>query len=234
MTENRWSEETIRSRIETIRENIDRYAPVPSAVTLMAVTKTVPAEAVNIAAAAGVTLFGENHGQELRDRFDSYAFGRESIHFIGTLQTNKIKYLDGRVSCVESVNSVALAEALSARFAASPMDVCLEVNIGQESAKTGVGLSEVLPLLEKAASLPGIRVRGLMCIPPEETKPGENRRYFEQMRHLFVDIKNKKSDNISMDYLSMGMTHDYIEALQEGANIIRIGSAIFGARNYNR
>ena len=202
----------------------------------MAVTKTVDPVLVNAAIGAGITLLGENKAQELCAKYDSYHKDGVQIHFIGHLQTNKVRQIVDKVSMVESVDSIKLAREIDRHCAAigKVMDVLLEVNIGREENKTGI-FPELLPaLLEEAGKLERIRVRGLMTIPPVCETEEEVLQYFSQMSQLFIDIKQKKYDNISMEILSMGMSADYLAAVRCGSNIVRIGTAMFGQRNYKR
>ena len=199
-------------------------------------TKTVDPVLVNAAIGAGITLLGENKAQELCAKYDSYHKDGVQIHFIGHLQTNKVRQIVDKVSMVESVDSIKLAREIDRHCAAigKVMDVLLEVNIGREENKTGI-FPELLPaLLEEAGKLERIRVRGLMTIPPVCETEEEVLQYFSQMSQLFIDIKQKKYDNISMEILSMGMSADYLAAVRCGSNIVRIGTAMFGQRNYKR
>ncbi len=238
MMENHWSREDIERRVCEIRQTVEQSALAagrrPEEIHLMAVTKTVPAAVVNYAWEAGITLFGENRAQELTEKYEDYAFKAPNIHFIGTLQTNKVRQIIGKVSCIESVDSLHLAQEISKRAltAGKRMDIFLEVNIGGEASKGGVLPGELERLLEQTALLPGVRVRGLMCIPPVCEKEEETRRYFDQMYKLFVDTKHKKIDNGNMEYLSMGMSADYGLAIRHGSNLVRVGTALFGKRNY--
>lgn len=237
MMESRSTPEEIRANLREIKDRLADSARSagrdPQEVRLMAVTKTVPPELVNVAWEEGVRLFGENRAQELLEKADSYAFGPEHIHFIGTLQTNKVRQILGRVSCVQSVNSLHLAQELQKRAAGLgiTLDVLLEVNIGGESSKTGADRDGLERLLENAAGFSALRVKGLMCIPPFLQNSLETERYFDRMHKIFVDIKGKKIDNISMETLSMGMTGDYQLAVRHGANLVRIGTGIFGKRS---
>lgn len=198
----------------------------------MAVTKTVPPELVNVAWEEGVRLFGENRAQELTEKAGHYAFDSGCIHFIGTLQTNKVRQIIDKVCCIQSVNSLRLAQEIEKRAAQSGriMDVLLEVNIGGEASKTGADYGEVMELLEKIAGFSSLRVKGLMCIPPFGRDERETEHYFERMHKIFVDIGAQKIDNISMEILSMGMTGDHRLAVRHGANLVRIGTGIFGRR----
>ena len=223
----------IEDNVARIRERMDRAAG-GRPVTLVAATKMNDAQAVRRAIAAGVDACGENRVQEMMEKLGQDAYAGAPLHFIGSLQKNKVKFVVGNCDLIHSVNSVELLEAIARKAAALDMvqDVLLEVNIAAEASKTGF-LPEYLPqLLESAGNFSSVRVRGLMAIPPIAEKPGENRRYFAQMRELFIDIGAKKYDNVTMDFLSMGMSEDFEDAIAEGSNMIRVGSAIFGPRNY--
>ncbi|MCD8322715.1 MAG: YggS family pyridoxal phosphate-dependent enzyme [Oscillospiraceae bacterium] len=224
------TEMTIEQRIAVVKENIDRVGG-SGRVTLVGVAKTKPAELVRRAIAGGLDVIGENYVQELRDKSQAGAYEGAAVHMIGHLQTNKVKYVAGKVALIQSVDSPALLEAISRRAAAlnTVQDVLIEVNIGGEAGKSGVAPEALDEMLQSAAGFPGVRVRGLMAIPPAEN----TRAYFGPMYHLFVDNKAKKYDNnVVMDFLSMGMSDDYEDAIKEGANMVRVGSFIFGARNY--
>ena len=228
--------QNVRAIMQQVRDTALQAGRDPSEVQVMAVTKTVDSVLVNAAIGAGITLLGENKAQELCAKYDSYHKDGVQIHFIGHLQTNKIRQIVDKVSMVESVDSIKLAREIDRHCAAigKVMDVLLEVNIGREENKTGI-FPEFLPaLLEEAGKLEHIRVRGLMTIPPVCETEEEVLQYFSQMRQLFIDIKQKKYDNISMEILSMGMSADYLAAVRCGSNIVRIGTAMFGQRNYKR
>ena len=228
--------QNVRAIMQQVRDTALQAGRDPSEVQVMAVTKTVDPVLVNAAIGAGITLLGENKAQELCTKYDSYHKDGVQIHFIGHLQTNKVRQIVDKVSMVESVDSVKLAREIDRHCAAigKVMDVLLEVNIGREENKTGI-FPELLPaLLEEAGKLEHIRVRGLMTIPPVCETEEEVLQYFSQMRQLFIDIKQKKYDNISMEILSMGMSADYLAAVRCGSNIVRIGTAMFGQRNYKR
>lgn len=228
--------QNVRAIMQQVRDTALQAGRDPSEVQVMAVTKTVDSVLVNAAIGAGITLLGENKAQELCAKYDSYHKDGVQIHFIGHLQTNKVRQIVDKVSMVESVDSIKLAREIDRHCAAigKVMDVLLEVNIGREENKTGV-FPELLPaLLEEAGKLEHIRVRGLMTIPPVCETEEEVLQYFSQMRQLFIDIKQKKYDNISMEILSMGMSADYLAAVRCGSNIVRIGTAMFGQRNYKR
>jgi hypothetical protein len=219
----------IEDRIAIVRENIAKAAG-GRAVTLVGVAKTKPVELVRRAIEAGVSVIGENYVQEIRDKGAAGAYAGAQVHMIGHLQTNKVKYVAGKVDLIQSVDSWTLMEQISRRAESlgCVQDILLEVNIGAESGKSGAEPERVPELLSQAGQLSGIRVRGLMTIPPAEN----SRLYFPKMYHLYIDNKAKKYDNVSMDFLSMGMSEDYKEAIYEGANMVRVGSFIFGPRNY--
>ena len=226
----------IRRNVEAVQEQIGRAAAEagrdPSEIRLMAVTKTQSAARVNEAIAAGVTLLGENRAQELLEKYDGYDRAGCDIHFIGHLQSNKVRSIVDKVSMIESVDRLSLAQEISrcAQSHGLVMPVLIEVNIGREQSKSGV-LPEALPeLLEKISLLPGLSVRGLMAIPPNIEDTVQKEGYFEQMYRRFIDMKAKKLDNVSMTILSMGMSHDYPLAIRHGSNVVRIGRALFGER----
>ncbi len=237
MMENRSTPDEVRRNLAEIRQRIGEAARAagrsPEEVQLMAVTKTVPPELVNIAWEEGVRLFGENRAQELLEKADSYAFGPERIHFIGTLQTNKVRQIIGKVCCIQSVNSLRLAREIQkrAQTAGTVLDVLVEVNIGGEETKTGADYSQGMKLMEDLSGFSALRVKGLMCIPPFGKNSLETERFFDQMYKIFVDIKAQTIDNICMETLSMGMTGDYQLAVRHGANLVRVGTGIFGKRN---
>ena len=215
---------SIAENVADVRERILRAAPGARG-QLVAATKMNDADRVREAVAAGVDACGENRVQELLEKNALGAYAGAALDFIGHLQKNKVKYLVGAVRLIQSVDSGALLAAVDARARALGVvqDVLLEVNIG------GEGLPPVLAL---AAAMPGVRVRGLMAIPPVCAGNGGSRPYFDRMRELFVDIGEKKYDNVCMDFLSMGMSGDFEDAVRCGANMVRVGTAIFGARDY--
>ncbi len=220
---------TLEERIALVRENIDRAAN-GRPVTLVGVAKTKPGSLVARAIRAGIDVIGENYVQEFREKSDAGAYEGAAVHIIGHLQQNKVKYVAGKVAMIQSVDSRALLEAIARRAAAmdTTQDVLIEVNIGREPGKSGILPEALDELLGAAAGLAGVRVRGLMAIPPAEN----TRAYFAPMVHLFVDNNEKKYDNVSMDFLSMGMSDDYEDAIRQGANMVRVGSLLFGPRNY--
>lgn len=200
-------------------------------IILLAATKTVDADTVNHAIKAGLDYIGENKVQELLDKFPSIEGAHR--HFIGHLQTNKVKYVVDKVEMIESVHSIKLATEIDRRSAiiGKTMDILLEVNIGGEEAKSGFSPEELENAVEEISHLKNVKIRGLMTIPPFVDNE-EVRKYFLKMQQLFVDISGKNIDNVSMDYLSMGMSSDFAEAIRCGANIVRIGTSLFGARYY--
>lgn len=203
-------------------------------ILLLGVTKTIDTQRIKEMMECGIKSLGENKVQEIMDKYD--VIGAEAQwHLIGHLQTNKVKYIIDKVKLIHSVDSLKLAQEIDKRAKQHDliMDILIEVNIGEEESKHGIKQEEAIDLCQKIARLDNIRIKGLMTVAPFVENPQENRDYFIQMRKLFVDIKNKNIDNIDMVYLSMGMTNDYEVAIEEGANIVRIGTGIFGKRNYN-
>lgn len=227
--ENSGSYEAIRENLRVIRENIgealEKYRSSGDNTAIMAVTKTVPAETVNYVFDMGLDLLGENRVQEYQSKADLYD-KRAEIHFIGHLQTNKVKYIINSISMIQSVDSFKLAQEISRLAIANNkiMDILCEVNIGGEEAKSGAAPDELDRLLEQVSSLDGLRIRGLMTIPP----PAESDIYLGRMQQLYEQFKGK----YAMDTLSMGMTHDYVQAVRYGSTLVRIGTGLFGARNY--
>ena len=202
-----------------------------SEVTLIAVSKTKPVEMLEEAYETGIREFGENKVQEMMDKYEVMP---KDIHWhmIGHLQRNKVKYLMGKAALIHSVDSLRLAEEISAQSVKHEVttDILIEVNIAGEETKFGTDREEAIALVEAAAKLPNIHICGLMTIAPFVENPEDNRKYFQQIRQLSVDIKKKNIDNVNMCVLSMGMTGDYQVAIEEGASMIRVGTGIFGAR----
>lgn len=203
-------------------------------IKLCAATKMNDAAAVRQAIAAGVDVCGENRVQELTQKLGENAYVGAPVHFIGHLQTNKVRQVVGKVDLIQSVGSLHLLEAVNKEAARQNLrqDILLEVNIGEEAAKTGFAASEILPLIDKIDSFSNICVRGLMAIPPISENPGDNSKFFLKMREIYVDIRAKKKDNVLVDCLSMGMSGDYLDAIRCGSTMVRIGTAIFGERHY--
>ena len=206
----------------------------PEDILLVAATKMNDADRVREAVAAGIEYCGENRVQELTDKNAKGAYAGAHLHFIGHLQKNKVKYLVGTAELIQSVDSTELMAAIDSRAAALGVtqDILLECNIGNEEAKSGFPPETIPEATEAASKFPHIRVLGLMAIPPICANPDANRPYFARMRQLFIDIGAKKYDNVTMQILSMGMTDDYAAAIEEGANMVRVGTGIFGARHY--
>ncbi len=229
---------SIAENIARIREEMAQAAIAagrnPKDILLCAATKMNGAEAVRAAIAAGVDVCGENRVQELVQKQAQHAYDGAPIHFIGHLQTNKVKQVVGKVDLIQSVDSLRLLQAIQAEAAKQGIrqDILLEVNIGREESKSGFAPEEILPLMEQIPSFENICLRGLMAIPPISQNSGDNRKFFQKMCNLAVDITAKKSDNICVDILSMGMSDDYVDAIACGSTMIRIGTAIFGQRNY--
>jgi len=220
----------IRDKISVAAQKTGRNA---NDIRLMAVTKTVAPELVNVAIDNGVDLLGENRVQEYLDKKDSYVPDTET-HFIGHLQTNKVKYIIDKVDMIQSVDSVKLAREISKNAVKNNliMDILVEINIGEESSKSGTSPQMAQELVCEIAELEGLRIKGLMSIPPICEKKEQSLHYFSQLRQIFVDIRDKNIDNVYMECLSMGMSQDYEAAIEMGANIVRIGSALFGQRIY--
>ena len=231
--------EEMREAVLAIREKMAAAAREagrdPAEVQLCAACKTRTAETVAASAALPIDVFGENHVQELCANFDAGAYCGKPSHFIGHLQTNKIKKVLGRASLIQSVGSEHLLTAIEKEAAKAGIvqNVLLEVNIGGEAAKSGFAPEDIAAAAETALAMPHVRVRGLMTIPPVAMEPHGNLAYFEKMRWLYVDINAKIYDN-RMEYLSMGMSGDFADAIRCGSNMIRVGTAIFGARDYTK
>lgn len=220
--------------LEEIAAAAERSGRRPEEITLLAATKTVPLEVINHAIDKGLSCMGENRVQELLEKYDGLHKDRCDVQFIGQLQTNKVKYLIGKVSCIQSVGSVKLAREISRLCVKenTSMDVLVEVNIGREESKGGVLPEALLECVDEIRELPGIHVRGLMAIPPICENSAELCGYFSAVRQSYVDIAAKKIDNVSMDCLSMGMSSDFAEAIACGATMVRVGSSLFGKREY--
>ena len=229
---------SLEEKVAQVKANIAAAAREvgrdPSEITLVAATKVQTSDTIRQAIAAGITICGENRVQEMTAHLADHAYAGAALHFIGHLQTNKVKDVVGRVDPLESVDSEHLLLAVEKQAAKLGVrqDILLEVNIGREENKSGV-LPEALPeLLEQVAVLPALHIRGLMAIPPADAAKSETIRFFSRMTQYFIDIKNKSMDNVNMDYLSMGMSADYEDAIRAGANMVRVGSALYGARVY--
>ena len=208
----------------------------PAAVQLCAACKTRTVEEVRFSAGLPIDLFGENHVQELVEKTDAGAYEGKPGHFIGHLQTNKVNKVVGRAALIQSVDSQRLLEKIDAAAARLGLvqDILLEINIGEESSKSGVTQDSLWPLLDEAAAREHLRLRGLMAIPPADADESQTRRFFARMRELLEKAAALGLPNAQMDILSMGMSGDYAAAIAEGATIVRIGTAIYGARDYSK
>ena len=232
--------EQMKEAVAEIREKMAAAAREagrdPAAVQLCAACKTRTAQTVAASAALPIDVFGENHVQELCANFDAGAYCGKPSHFIGHLQTNKIKKVLGRASLIQSVDSEHLLNAIEkeATKAGIVQNVLLEVNIGGEESKTGVAPEALWPLLDAAAAQEHIRVKGLMAIPPVNDDDARNRRYLAEVYKLFVRAGERGYSNVSMETLSMGMSGDFENAIREGATLVRIGTAIYGERDYSK
>ena len=201
-------------------------------VILLAATKTVAPEIINEAINLGITHIGENRVQEFLSKNDAIT-KNVTRHFIGHLQTNKVKDIVGKVSMIESVHSLKLAREIGkcSEKLGTITDVLIEINIGGEESKSGFSPDEIDAAIDEMSAISGIRIRGLMCIPPICEKSEQVREYFNSMSKLFVDIGLKKRDNVTMEFLSMGMSSDFEDAIECGSNLVRVGTALFGKRN---
>ncbi|MDD7771935.1 MAG: YggS family pyridoxal phosphate-dependent enzyme [Firmicutes bacterium] len=230
----------IAENIQSIRRRMEQAALDAGVdagrVQLCAATKMNDAEAVKQAVIGGVDCCGENRVQELLAKQPLGAYEGRPVHFIGHLQTNKVKQVVGKVELIQSVDRQELLECIdrTARRKGLRQDILLEVNIGGEESKSGFTPEQAMEMAAKIGEFPGVFLKGLMAIPPISKKRGDNCRYFQKMHNLFVDISGKKYDNVSMVCLSMGMSDDFEDAIAEGSTMIRVGTAIFGPRNYQK
>ena len=228
----------IRENLDIVERNIqaacDKAGRDRSEVTLVAVSKTKPVSDLMEAYDAGIRVFGENKVQELVEKMEKMP-GDIHWHMIGHLQRNKVKYIVGKVELIHSVDNTELAEEINRRAdkAGVVQDILIEVNIADEETKFGIAREKVRDFYVNISKLPYVNVRGVMCIAPYVVDPEQNRHYFADLRKIFVDITNNIVDNNRVDIMSMGMTGDYQVAIEEGATPIRVGTGIFGARNYN-
>ena len=228
----------LKDQLQEVEKRIqaacDRAGRKREEVTLIAVSKTKPVETLQEAYDLGVRIFGENKVQELTAKYEALP---KDIHWhmIGHLQTNKVKYIIDKAELIHSVDSLKLAETIEKEAAKHDLiaDILVEVNVAEEESKFGMKMEEVIPFVEKVSAFPHVRVRGLMTIAPFVEDPEENRSIFADLHKLYVDIKQKNIDNGTMSVLSMGMTGDYEVAIEEGATMVRVGTGIFGERNYN-
>lgn len=230
---------SIEENVRRIRQEIAQAALEvgrnPADIRLCAATKMNDAQAVRRAIAAGVDCCGENRVQELVAKQAENAYAGVPVHFIGHLQTNKVRQVVGQVDLIQSVDSARLLQAINneAQRRGIVQNVLLEVNIAGESSKSGFLADEILPFMENIAQYPNVCVMGLMAIPPISQKKGDNVKFFQKISDLCVDIREKKYDNVKVDCLSMGMSGDFADAIACGSTMVRIGTAIFGARNYS-
>ena len=227
----------LKDQLQEVEKRIqaacDRAGRKREEVTLIAVSKTTPVETLQEAYDLGVRIFGENKVQELTAKYEALP---KDIHWhmIGHLQTNKVKYIIDKAELIHSVDSLKLAETIEKEAAKHDLiaDILVEVNVAEEESKFGMKMEEVIPFVEKVSAFPHVRVRGLMTIAPFVEYPEENRSIFADLHKLYIDIKKKNHDNDTVSVLSMGMTNDYEVAIEEGATMVRVGTGIFGARNY--
>ena len=228
-------EENLKKVEANIQAACERCGRKREEVTLIAVSKTKPVSMLKEVYDCGIRDFGENKVQELTEKYDQLPEDMK-WHMIGHLQRNKIKYIIGKTELIHSVDSLRLAEAIEAESAKKDCitDILLEVNVAQEESKFGFSSEELLKEIDRFADFPHIRVKGLMTIAPYVEKPEENRIYFAKLKQLSVDITAKKVNNVTMSIFSMGMTNDYEVAIEEGATVVRVGTGIFGERNYDR
>ena len=229
--------DTLESRIRRVREELERAALAAGRsaedITLVAATKTQSSDTIRRAIAAGLRVCGENRVQELTAHLADNAYEGAELHFIGHLQTNKVKYVVGRVALIHSVSSERLLLAIQRQAEKLDViqDILLEINLAGEGSKSGFAPEEATTAARLAAALSHVRLRGLMCIPPPAIRPGQNRPFFAKLRALAVDISREIEDNkVDIVFLSMGMSEDYQDAVAEGATHIRLGTALFGPR----
>ncbi len=231
------SYETIAANVAAVRKIMQEAALQanrnPEDITLVAATKVQTSETIRNAIKAGITVCGENRVQELVAHLEDNAYQGAQVHFIGHLQTNKVKFVVGKVDMIQSIDSARLLEAVEKQAAKLGIiqDIMLEVNIGEEDSKGGAQAEEILTLAKLCQASPHIKLRGIMCIPPATASDLENQAFFAETYQLFVDMKEKLEDNGSyIDCLSMGMSGDYPLAIAGGSTMVRVGTALFGAR----
>ena len=226
--------ENYRQVLNNIQDACQAVGRDPKEVTLVAVSKTKPVEMLQQVYDAGARVFGENKVQEIMDKYDHLP-GDIRWQMIGHLQRNKVKYIVDKVDMIHSVDSYRLAQTIETEAAKKnvTVSVLLEVNVAEEESKFGLKMDEVLPLVQQISELPHVQVKGLMTIAPFVSNPENNREIFRKLKKLSVDIEAKNINNTTMSVLSMGMTGDYMVAVQEGATMVRVGTGIFGERNYS-
>ncbi len=228
--------ENVAKILSEIRKAAIQAGRNPEEIQLCAATKTNDTAKVREAIRAGITVCGENRVQELTEKLSQNAYEGAEIHFIGRLQTNKVKQVVGKVSLIQSVDRMNLLQALQKEAAKQEIcqDILLEVNIGREESKGGFAPEEIPEIVDKMVDFPNLRVVGLMAIPPISQNSGDNLKFFQEMCKLSVDITTKNSDNVCIKILSMGMSDDFADAIACGSTMVRVGTAIFGARNYGQ
>ncbi len=228
----------LKENLQQVEENIkkacERSGRDRADVTLIAVSKTKPVEMLQTIYDCGIRDFGENKVQEMCDKMEVLP-GDIKWHMIGHLQTNKVKYIVGKTELIHSVDSVHLAAEIQKQAVKKDVfvPILIEVNIAEEESKFGIHKEDTIAMVRQIAGMDHLRIKGLMTIAPFVENAEDNRLYFREIKQLSVDIKNQNIDNVSMDVLSMGMTGDYEVAIEEGATLVRVGTGIFGERNYN-
>jgi pyridoxal phosphate enzyme (YggS family) len=228
----------LKENLAQVEENINAACKKSgrdrSEVTLIAVSKTKPVDMLRTVYDCGIRDLGENKVQEMCDKMEVLP-GDIKWHMIGHLQTNKVKYIIGRTELIHSVDSVHLAEEIQRQAVKKDVTVpiLIEVNIAEEESKFGIHKEDTIAMVREIAAFDHLKIKGLMTIAPFVENPEDNRLYFREIKQLSVDIKNQNIDNVAMDILSMGMTGDYMVAIEEGATLVRVGTGIFGERNYN-
>ncbi|MCT4543908.1 MAG: YggS family pyridoxal phosphate-dependent enzyme [Vallitalea sp.] len=227
--------ENINDVINNIEIAANKVGRDKDEITLIAVSKTKPIEYIEEALKCNIINMGENKVQEIRQKYE--ALGNDAVwHMIGHLQTNKVKYIIDKVSLIHSVDSLKLAEKINSEASKHDitMDILIQLNVANEETKFGLMTEELIDFIINVSRLSNVRIKGLMTIAPYVVNSEENRYIFRQIRQLAVDIKRKNIDNVSMDILSMGMTNDYMVAIEEGSTMVRVGTGIFGKRDYNK
>lgn len=238
MTISGLSDQSVAERVLRVRESIAeqclQIGRDPGEISIMAVTKTVASARVNEAVAAGITLLGENRAQELDSKYEEYDRQNTQIHFIGHLQSNKVRQIIDKVTMIQSLDSISLAREIQRQCEKRDitMDCLVEVNIGNEHSKSGIEVQYMEKFMNELLQFNRIKVRGMMSIPPIFTDLKAQEQCFSNLYKLYVDISAKKIDNVTMDILSMGMSGDYLAAIKHGSNLVRLGSILFGQRSY--
>lgn len=228
----------VKENYNYVKQQVEETAKAcgrdPKEITLIAVSKTKPLENIEELIEIGVEDFGENKVQELCDKYE-HVSQPVRFHLIGHLQTNKVKYIVDKACLIHSVDSLKLAQTIQKEAAKKQViaQILIEVNVAEENSKFGLHAEDVIPFIQEISTMPNLHVNGLMTIAPFVDDPEDNRKYFRTLKQLSLDITSKNIDNIDMNVLSMGMTNDYKVAIEEGATMVRVGTAIFGARNYN-